>query len=138
RTEPSDRIADLGRDALLDDDVEHAVGLRLEVERGLVGLDLGDHLTFLDGLAALLLPFDDRALLHRVGELRHVYLSHFLSREREQRGRLCRRRDEGKPPGFSSYSLPSAIERLPAHHLASQLLDVLASRHVRLFERKSV
>src|SRR6266478_2236456 len=68
--------ADLGRHALLNDDVEHSVGFGLEVERRLVRFHLGDHLALLDGVAALLLPLDDRALLHRVGELGHVYISH--------------------------------------------------------------
>src|SRR6266852_6544568 len=67
---------------ILDDDVEHSVGLGLQVERRLVRLDLGDHLALLDGVTALLLPLDDRALLHRVGELRHIYISH--------RGTSCR------------------------------------------------
>jgi len=79
-----DRGSDLGRHALLHQDLQHAVRFSLEVEGCLVGFDLGQDLAGLDLVAALLLPLDDRALLHRVGELRHVYIWHrstFLRKE---------------------------------------------------------
>src|SRR2546425_24759 len=79
--------SNLGRNALLNDDVEHAVGLGLEVEGRLVGFDLGDHVAFLDDVTALLLPLDDGALLHRVGELGHVYISHRFASCRPPRAR---------------------------------------------------
>src|SRR5205085_7004854 len=71
-----DRRSDLGRDAFLDQDLQLAVVLSLEVECGLVRLDLGKHLALLDLVAGRLLPLHDRALLHRVGELGHVYVRH--------------------------------------------------------------
>src|SRR5205807_839105 len=71
-----DGRADLGRNALLDQDLEHAVRLSLEVEGRFVRLDLGQHLASLHLLAALLLPLDDRALFHRVGQLGHVDIRH--------------------------------------------------------------
>src|SRR5439155_1911538 len=79
-TDLGDRCPDLGRHALLDQDLQHPVGLRLEVEGRLVGFHLGQHLAGLDGVAALFLPLDDRALLHRLGELGHIYVRHCLLR----------------------------------------------------------
>src|SRR5205814_694762 len=73
---PCYRGTDLGRDALLDQDLELAIVLSLEIECGLVRLDLGQDLAFVDVVAAGLLPLDDRALLHGVGELGHVYVGH--------------------------------------------------------------
>ncbi len=54
------RHEDLAQDA-------RAEGLHLHV--GLVGLDLGEHVTHLDRVALRLVPLDDRALLHGGGEL---------------------------------------------------------------------
>jgi len=71
-----DGSADLGGHALLDQDLQDAVGLSLQIEGGFVGFDLGQHLAGLHLFAALLLPLDDGALLHRVGELRHIYVWH--------------------------------------------------------------
>src|SRR5581483_3504289 len=108
RSDASDRRADLRRYTLLDEDLELAVLLRLEVECGLVRLDLGQHLALVDLVAAGLLPLDDLALLHRVGELRHVHVRHGLRLD------------------------------LPAHGPADQSLDVLRGRDGRLLEREAV
>ena len=66
------RHDDLGQRALVD---------RLDLHRGLVGLDLGDHVAGLHLLAFLLQPLGEIALLHRGRERghqdvdRHVWLS---------------------------------------------------------------
>src|SRR5258708_3392156 len=131
-TDARDRRPDLRRHALLDQDRQHASGLRLEVERGLVRLHLGQDVALLHLIARLLLPLDDGALLHRVGELRHIYISHIPSPEDEQRrlpgrrpGRLCRRRDERKPSGFPLISFTSGIGYLPTTERTSFLMSSL-------------
>src|SRR5216683_3522116 len=77
-----DRRSDLCRDPLLDQDLEGAVVFGLEVEGRFVRLDLGEHVALVHLVAGGLLPLDDRALLHRVGELGHVYVSHYASTSR--------------------------------------------------------
>src|SRR5439155_3966776 len=108
RADARDRRADLGRHTLLDDDLERAVGLGLEVEGRLVGLDLGEHVALVHLVAARLLPLDDRALLHRVGELRHIYFRHL--------------------------GVPLTL----AHRSPHEALDVLRGRDRRLLQRKAV
>jgi hypothetical protein len=55
---------------------EGAVGFGLEIEIHLVGLDLGDRLAFLHGVARLFVPLDDLSLGHRVARFGHDQLSH--------------------------------------------------------------
>ena len=67
-----DRRAELGRLALLHEDLEQDAGLvALELHRRLVGLDVGEHVALGDRVALLLGPARDRPPLHRVGEARH-------------------------------------------------------------------
>ena len=50
---------------------QRAVGIGLELHRRLVGLDLRQDVALLEGVARLLQPAGDGALLHRVAEARH-------------------------------------------------------------------
>src|SRR5207245_2657581 len=50
---------------------QHARAEGLDLDVGLVGLDLGDDITALHGVALFLDPLDDLAGLHGVGQLRH-------------------------------------------------------------------
>src|SRR5205807_7833223 len=72
-----DDLAD--RDCLtgVDHDVQDALRIGLQLEAGLIGLHLGEDVALLHRVAGLLLPRDDGALLHGVGELRHVDLWHY-------------------------------------------------------------
>ena len=45
---------------------------RFEFHRGLVGLDLGEHVAGFDGVAFLFQPFDQRAHRHGVAEFGHI------------------------------------------------------------------
>jgi hypothetical protein len=70
--EPGDRLPDRHNVARLRaDTAEDTVGLRLDLNDGLVGLDLEEHLAFLDLLALFLQPRDELARFLRHLERRH-------------------------------------------------------------------
>src|SRR3989440_6811720 len=120
--------ADLGRDALLDQDLQHAVGVSLEIEGRLVRFDLGQRLAGLRLAAALLLPLDDGALLHRVRELGHVDLRHQANppfRISDVTGAL--RSQKFRPFGVRGAE-PRLGIGLPSERVADQALDVLTGR----------
>ena len=68
-----------------DEDPQRPVGVRVEHDRRLVGLDLGERLALRDAVAVLLEPADDRALLHRVRQPRHHDLRHAAQLHRDPR-----------------------------------------------------
>ena len=71
-TDAGTSTANNGGSAIGDQDLaQHAFVDRLDLHRCLVGLDLGDHVTGLDGLAFLLQPARQRALGHCGRKRRH-------------------------------------------------------------------
>src|SRR3954469_7561848 len=71
-----DDLADREGRALVGDDLERAVGVRLVGHRRLVGLDLDELFALRDVVALRLQPLEDRALLHGVGQARHRDVGH--------------------------------------------------------------
>ena len=69
-----DRAADLDLAGVDDDLQQDAVGLRLDLLRHLVGVELVEGLALLDRIALALEPLDDRAGLHALAEPRELDL----------------------------------------------------------------
>jgi hypothetical protein len=70
--QPCDGLPDWNDVAFLRGDAaENAVAARFDLDHGLVGLDLEEHLAFLDLISSLLLPGNQLACLLRHLERRH-------------------------------------------------------------------
>ena len=76
-----DRRAELGLGTIGHEDLEeHAVVVGAQLHQRLVGLDLGQDVAVLEGVALLDDPARDRAALHRVGQAgHHEFVGHQAS-----------------------------------------------------------
>ena len=86
---------------------EHALIDRLDLHRRLVGLDLGDHIAGLDGVALLLQPFGEIALLHRGREGGHEDVGGHLRTSVDR----ARRAEIGRPRPFRVEHIADLPER---------------------------
>ena len=110
------RHHDLGERALVD---------RLVFHRGLVGLDLGDHIAGLDLVALLLQPARKIALLHRRRQCRHEDVGGHLSSagladprlrslDDPARGPTC---EPARPPTLDGFAIVIDRFRMPVRKL---------------------
>ena len=76
-TDDGDQLADGDCRAFGDEEpLEDAFVVGFQLHRGLVGLDLGEHVALADGIALFLEPLAEHALRHGVRQAGHEYVGH--------------------------------------------------------------